>query len=71
MLDQFLLTKGMLRQSPPIRVLRDSVQVIRLPGMTAGQYNIPRRFGRPAKAASFDPTGFSDHLPIAVALREA
>jgi predicted extracellular nuclease len=71
MLDQFLVTKAMLRQSPPIRVLRDSVQVIRLPGMTAGQYNIPRRFGRPAKAASFDPTGFSDHLPIAVTLREA
>ena len=71
MLDQFLVTKGMLRQSPPIRVLRNSVEVIRMPGMTAGQYNRPRRFDRPSKPSTYDATGYSDHLPIAVALREA
>jgi hypothetical protein len=42
----------------------ENATVMTLPGMTAGLYNTPRRFGRPAKAASFDPTGFSDHLPI-------
>jgi predicted extracellular nuclease len=70
MLDQFLVTKGMLRQSPPIRVLKSSVEVIRLPGMASGAYNKPRRFGRPSKPSSYDPTGYSDHFPIAVTLRE-
>ena len=71
MLDQLLVTKGMLRQSASIRVLRDTVEVIRLPGMAAGQYNTPRRFGRPSKASTYDPTGYSDHFPVVVTLREA
>ena len=70
MLDQFLVTKGMLRLNAPIRVLRDRVEVIRLQGMTVGQYNRPRRFGRPSKPSTHNPTGYSDHFPIAVTLRE-
>ena len=33
-----------------------------------GDYPAPRRFGRPS--SGFDPTGFSDHYPIAVMLHE-
>lgn len=69
MLDQFLVTKGLLRQNAPIKVLRDSVEVVRLPGMTSGRYFTPRRFSRPSRS-DYDPEGFSDHLPITVTLRE-
>ncbi len=68
MLDQFLVTKGMLRQDAPLYPLRSSVEVLRYPEMVTGLYKGPKRFGRPS--SKFDVEGFSDHFPIAMTLRE-
>lgn len=71
MLDQFLVSKGMLRKNAPIRALADTVSVLRFPEMVgSGAYGKPRRFARPSRASDYDPDGFSDHYPIAVTLRE-
>ena len=67
MLDQFLVSKGMLRKNSSIRVLRDSVGIFR-PEEMVGSGGAPRRFGRPSKKSSFDESGFSDHYPITVRL---
>ena len=69
MLDQFLVSRGMLRRGALIKPVRDSVSVLRFPEMVSRSvYKTPKRFGRPT--SRFDPSGFSDHYPIAVTLRE-
>jgi len=68
MLDQFLVSYGMLRTASPIRVDRESVTIFR-PRQLKGSSGRPRRFGRPARRGSYDRDGFSDHFPITVTLR--
>ena len=69
MLDQFLVSRGMLRRSAVIKPLGESVSLLRFPEMVSRSvYKTPRRFGRPS--SRLDRTGFSDHYPIAVTLRE-
>lgn len=68
MLDQFLVTKGMLRKDAPLYPVRPSVRVLRYPEMVTGLYKGPRRFGRPS--SKLDVEGFSDHFPIALTVRE-
>lgn len=67
MLDQFLVSRGMLSQQSAVRVRANSVQVFRPAGMV-GTGGAPRRFGRPSQQSSFDQNGFSDHFPITVIL---
>jgi hypothetical protein len=38
--------------------------------MANSDYPKPKPFGRPSKKSSYDPTGYSDHLPISVYLEE-
>ncbi len=66
MLDQFLVTRGMLRTQSLVRVLPESVEIFR-PEFVRGSGGAPRRFGRPSRG--MDRDGFSDHFPIAVTLR--
>jgi hypothetical protein len=66
MLDQFLVSYGMLRRASPVRADLDSVEVFR-PAIMRGSSGRPRRFGRPAKTG-FDREGFSDHYPITMQL---
>ena len=69
MLDQFLVSRGMLRRLAPIKPLRSSVSVLRFPEMVSRSvYKTPKRFGRPS--SRLDRSGFSDHYPIAVKLKE-
>lgn len=72
-LDQFLVNRPLLLRTSKLEVRRDSVEIIKFPEMT-GQSGknkgAPRRFGRPSRASSFDDTGFSDHFPIGVKIRE-
>ena len=69
MLDQFLVSRGMLRRDAPIKPINESVSVLRCPEMVSGSvYKTPKRFGRPS--SGLDRSGFSDHYPIAVTLRE-
>ena len=71
LLDQLLVSRGVARTSGEIRLVPDSVEVLRLPEMiSGGRYPAPLRFGRPSRASTFDEDGFSDHFPIAVRLRE-
>jgi endonuclease/exonuclease/phosphatase family metal-dependent hydrolase len=67
MLDQFLVTKGMLRNNSAARVRRDTVEIFRSANIL-GTGGRPRRFGRPSKN-SLDNGGFSDHFPITIILR--
>ncbi len=71
MIDQFLVTKGMLSRDAVFTPVADTVTVLRFPEMiSAGAYGVPKRFSRPSRASSYDEEGFSDHYPIALWLRE-
>ena len=69
LLDQVLVSRGLARKTGELRVLAESVEILRYPEMVSGgRYPAPLRFGRPSKASSFDENGYSDHYPIAVTL---
>lgn len=71
MLDQFLASRALLLREAPLRVDRANVRIEAFAEMIgSGDYPVPRRFGRPSRASSFDPTGFSDHYPISLRLVE-
>jgi endonuclease/exonuclease/phosphatase family metal-dependent hydrolase len=68
-LDQVLVSAGMLRDDGGLRVLEDSVEINRFAGMVgAGLYPVPVRFGR---GNTPNPDGFSDHFPVSVQVVEA
>ncbi|MCI0485208.1 MAG: endonuclease/exonuclease/phosphatase [Blastocatellia bacterium] len=67
-LDQFLVSKGLVTGNSGIRALIDSTEILRFPEMVGtGLYPVPIRFGR---GSSLNSDGFSDHYPIALRLRE-
>ena len=67
-LDQFLVSKGLVTGRPGIRAIPDSAEVLRFPEMVGtGAYPVPIRFGR---GSSLNRNGFSDHYPITLRLRE-
>ncbi|HHT9125573.1 MAG TPA: endonuclease/exonuclease/phosphatase family protein [Candidatus Brocadiia bacterium] len=68
MLDQFLVSKGLLTGNSNILVRQDSAQIVRFPQMVnSGTYPTPKKYGR---GSSLDRNGFSDHFPIALQLSE-
>jgi Endonuclease/Exonuclease/phosphatase family len=71
MLDQFLVDKNMAKQTSPIQVLPETVEIIRLPGMfdPTASYPAPIPFGGMGKPVN--QNGFSDHFPIGVQVRES
>ncbi len=70
MFDQFLVAKGLLVRSGVFQIEPDSVQVEIYPGMIKGRYGAPVRYGRPSQKSSYNPAGFSDHLPIRLIFTE-
>jgi hypothetical protein len=67
-LDQFLVSKGLLTGRSGFAAIQESVEVLRFPEMVkAGDYPAPKRFGR---QSSLDIDGFSDHFPISLRLKE-
>lgn len=67
-LDQFLVSPGLLDGASGYRVDTGSVAVQRFPEMVSdGTYPTPIRFGR---GTSHNPGGFSDHFPVSVVVRE-
>jgi hypothetical protein len=69
LLDQFLVSRGMLPRDAPLTVDEDGVRIEAFPEMVSGgDYPQPIRFGRPT--SGLNENGFSDHFPIAVTVRE-
>lgn len=67
-LDQFLVSKGLLTGNSNISVNQTSMEIVRFPVMiNTGTYPTPIRYGR---GNTLNREGFSDHFPIAVQLRE-
>jgi len=70
LLDQFLADKNLLKAGSPLRVLTESVQILRFPEMVAkGAVPQPIPFGGMGKPVN--QNGFSDHFPVCVTLVEA
>ena len=69
-LDQFLVSRGLLKAGAALSVDQPSVKIEQFPEMAAtGSYPAPIRFGRPSEG--LNENGFSDHYPISVVLRES
>ncbi len=70
MLDQFLVNKNMAKVDAELRVLPETVEILRFPGTaSAGDYPYPIPYGGMGKPVN--PAGFSDHFPIGVTVVEA
>ncbi len=68
MLDQFLVSKGLLTGAPGLEARLDSIRVEQFPEMVSGgDYPDPIRFGR---GQSANLAGFSDHDPIRLVIDE-
>jgi hypothetical protein len=67
MLDQFLVSYGMLHSASQVRVTPGSVAVFR-PEILTVSGGKPRAFKRPAVKRGADLEGYSDHFPITVEL---
>ncbi len=70
MIDQFLISKGIVLNNGKFSVEHDSVRTEIFDGMVKGRYDTPVRFGRPSGKKSYNPKGFSDHLPVSVNMVE-
>lgn len=71
LLDQFLVSKGLLTGKSSFEVIPESEEVVRYPEMVKkGDYPVPIRFGRPAEKKGYNPDGFSDHFPISMKVKE-
>lgn len=69
MLDQFLISGGMLKAKSKFKAIEDSAAIVQLPEMTSkGRYPSAIRFGRPS--SGLNQNGFSDHFPISMNLVE-
>jgi endonuclease/exonuclease/phosphatase family metal-dependent hydrolase len=69
-LDQFLVSKGLMTGKSGFTVQFEATAVVAFPEMvTGGQYPQPRRHGRPSERSTYDEAGFSDHFPIVTAVR--
>jgi endonuclease/exonuclease/phosphatase family metal-dependent hydrolase len=67
-LDQFLVSKGLITGKSGLQALSDTAQVLRFPEMISrGRYPKPVRFGR---GKHLDIDGYSDHFPIGVTIEE-
>lgn len=67
MLDQFLVSYGMLRTASQVRVSRDSAAIFK-PEILKASSGKPRSFRRPSAKKGADLDGYSDHFPITVEL---
>lgn len=67
MLDQFLVSYGMLRTASPVRAKLESVAIFK-PAVLKASSGKPRKFSRPSVKGGADLEGYSDHFPITVEL---
>jgi endonuclease/exonuclease/phosphatase family metal-dependent hydrolase len=68
-LDQFLISKGILNKKSGFKYKENSTRIEIFPGMsTTGDYKKPVKFGRPGNG--LNEKGFSDHFPISMVIEE-
>lgn len=70
MIDQFLVSKGIVKQKQIFGIKDSAVKIESFPEMKSGRYQKPLRFGRPSKRKYFNEAGFSDHFPVSLLLNE-
>jgi len=71
-LDQILVSRGLLTGKSGYAIREDSTTVVVYPDMIKSVlYPQPRRHGRPSCPGEFDPAGFSDHFPVVAVLQAA
>jgi predicted extracellular nuclease len=68
-LDQILINRPLLRIDSPFQWVPNSLNIIKYPDMLT-KSGEPKRFSRPSEPKDFDPTGFSDHLPLSIVINE-
>jgi predicted extracellular nuclease len=68
MLDQFLVSYGMLRTASQVRANINSVEIFK-PDILKASGGKPRKFSRPSAKKGVDLDGYSDHFPITVELK--
>ena len=69
LLDQFLVSRGLVIGAGSFKVNEVNI-VDYMPELVKGEYKKPVSFGAPSNARSYNPNGFSDHLPIHLILEE-
>ena len=69
MLDQILVSRGLLDEEGEFTIDDSALEIIRFDRMKDGEYGIPKRFGRPSKKG-YNEDGYSDHFPIGVKIIE-
>jgi hypothetical protein len=70
MIDQFLISKGIVLNDGKFSIEDNYVKTELFDGMVKGRYSTLIRFGRPSVKKSYNKMGFSDHLPISVKMVE-
>ena len=67
MLDQFLVSYGMIRTTSNVRVIQESVEIFK-PDILKSAGGKARKFSRPSAKSGVDLDGYSDHFPITLEL---
>ena len=73
--DQILVSRGILKGAYGFDMLTGSngdylFEIVKYPDMVSGgSYPKPNKFGRPS-SSGYNPSGYSDHYPVAFRLRE-
>lgn len=68
-LDQFIVSRGMVVDYYKYPFQVESASIIYFPEMVKGDYFTPVRFSRPANS-DYNDKGYSDHLPIELVIEE-
>lgn len=69
-LDQFLVSKGILKQGGIFKLVQGNTKIELHDGTWTGRDKKPLRFSRPSIKSEYDPNGYSDHFPISMVLEE-
>lgn len=68
--DQIMVSRGIVNGEGKFQLATDQAILEDFDFLVTGRYDLPIRFGRPSSTGSYNPSGFSDHLPISVILNE-
>ena len=69
-LDQFLVSKGLLKRGNAFNLPKTNTKIEIFNGMASGRHKKPTRFSRPSKKSEYNPEGYSDHYPISLIIHE-